>query len=411
MKVDPVNMQPIRPISGAVPGVRPAEDDRKPPGRSPGDRRSQADGRRRAAESALAWLEAAGRVRDAAARLAEASLWSRRSVWSSDPAALAGRVPEGAPLSVHRIEIVKTARAQRNRGFELAGGARSVIEPGRHTFILTCAGKTHAIEVEIEASDTNALALARLAGAINAAEAGVRAVQREVRRFRLVRLELAGAVTGARGAFELTDEDGSAVSATGIGNIAVPAEDAVFRVNGGPDRTSPVNEAALDRGRLRLAWSPSAHGEYDVAVVFDADAIAAEVRSAIGGLNELAGIHRTSGGSLHPALLRELERAVMTEAAERLGIAPSDAGWGLEERLLGEAVRHEPERVRRELAGPEGWAAGIIRAMERFLAMPAEALLSPEMREAGTYAPGASGGAQVQPAAPASGWYFDSTYY
>ena len=411
MQVERVSMQRTRPIDGAVPAVRPAEDERKPAGRRSGDKHDQADKRRRAAESAVSWLKAAGRARNAAVRLAEASLWSRRGVWCSDPSALAGRASDSAPLSVHHMEIVQTAKRQRNRGFDLAAGGRSVIEPGRHIFRLTCAGETRELEVEIGADDTNVTALSRLAGAINGAEAGVRAEWREIRKLRLVWLELAGEVKGARGAFGLEDLDGSAVSAAGIGTVAVPAEDAVIRVNGGPDRTLPVNEAALDGGRLRIAWSTSASGGYDAAVVFDADAIAAEVRAAVGELNALARIHRTSDGGLHPALLRELDSAVMTEAAERLGLTRSDAGWELDDRRLGEAVRTEPERTRQELAGPEGWFAGIVRTMERFLAMPAEALLSPEMREAGTYAPGASGGAQVQPAAPASGWYFDSTYY
>lgn len=411
MKIEPVRMQRTRPISGAVPAVRPAEDGRKPPGRPPGDRREPADGRRRAAESAVAWLTAVRRARESAARLAEASLWSRRRVWTGDPDAIAGWAPDDAPLAVHRIEIGKTARAQRNRGFELARNARSVIEPGRHTFRLTCAGRTHTLEAGIEANDTNDLALARLAAAINAAEAGVRAERREIRKLRLVWLELVGAVTGVRGAFELRDEDGSAVSASGIGHVAVPAEDAVIRMDGGPDRILPVNEAVLDSGRLRLVWSPSAAGAYEMAVGYDPDAIAEVLRAAVDGLNELMYVHRTSAGSLHPALLRELERSATTEAAEMLGIARSDSGWELDERRFREAVRNEPERVRHELAGPGGWSAGIIRMTDRFLAMPAEALLNPGTREAGTYALDASGAAQVQPAEPASGWYFDSTFY
>lgn len=411
MKVEPVNMQRTRPIDSALPPVRPADDERKPPGRPPGGERDPEDGRRRAAGSAAAWLTAAGRVRDAAGRLRDASLWTRRSVRSSDPQSITGQAPDGAPLEAFRIGIAKTARAQRNRGFELAKNARSVIEPGRHAFRLKGAGKTHPLEVEIEADDTNALALARLAGAINAAGAGVRAERREIRKLRLVWLELVGTATGARGAFELEDEDGSAVSASGIGTVAAAAEDAVFRVNGGPERTAPENRTTLERGRIRLAWRPAASGEYIVTVGFDADAIAAEARAAVGELEAMAAIHRESGGSLHPALLRELDQAVMTDAAERLGIARTDAGWALDEPRLREAVRNEPARTRLELAAPDGWAAGIIRTMERFLAMPAEALLSPEVRDAGTYAPDAAGGAQMQPSTPASGWYFDATYY
>jgi hypothetical protein len=411
MKVDPVSLRRIRRIDGGLPPVRPADRERESSGRPPRGAPDASDERRRAAGSAAAWLAAAGRARDAFGRLADASLWSRRGVRTSDPEALAGEARDSATPGVHRIVIERTARAQRNRGFELAARGRSVIEPGRHLFRLTCAGATHTLAVEIDGSDTNAVALARLAGAINGAEAGVRAERREIRKLRLVWLELAGTATGSGGAFELADEDGSAVSATGIGTVTATAEDAVYSVDGGPVRTAPVNAASLDRGRVRLAWRPSASGAYDVTVGYDAGAIAAEVLAAVGELDAMAGIHRESAGGLHPALLRELDAAVLTDAAERLGIARSDDGWALDEPRLLDAVRDEPERVRFELAEADGWAAGIVRTMERFLALPAEALIHPEMREAGTYAPDASGGAQARPGTPASGWYFDSTYY
>ena len=411
MKVEPVSLKRVRRIDSAIAAVRPTDDERRSPRRPPQSPPDPSDERKRAAESAASWLAAAGRARDSAGRLAEASLWTRRGVFSSDPDVIAGQARDGAPLSVWRIEIVRTAKAQRNRGFELAMQGRSVIEPGRHAFRLTHAGRHHALEVGIEAGDTNALALARLAGAINGAGTGVRAARREVRRLRLVWLELSAALTGDRGAFELTDEDGSAVSASGIGTMTTPAENAVFRVNDGPDRTTPANEAALDRGRLRVAWRPSASGVYELAVVYDVEAIAAELRAAVRDLNALAAVHRDSGGALHPALLRELDAAVMTDAAELIGIARSEDGWTLDEDRLRAAVRHEPERARFELAADGGWAAGIVRTMERFQAMPAEALINPALREAGMYAPDASGGAQVQPAEPATGWYFDSTYY
>jgi len=411
MKIDPVSLQRIRHIDGALPPVRPANRERDASGRPSRGASDEPDERRRAAGSAAAWLAAAGRARDAVSRLAEPSLWARRGVLSSDPEALAGEAVDSAPAGVHRIVIERTARAQRNRGFELAARGGSVIEPGRHRFRLTCAGTAHVLDVEIDGSDTNAAALARLAGAINGAGAGVRAECREARKLRLIWLELSAAATGTRGAFELADEDGSAVSATGIGAVSTAAEDAVFRVNGGPVRTAPVNAATLDRGRVRLAWQPAASGEYVVTVGYDADAIAAEVRTAVRELGAMAGIHRESAGGLHPALLRELDAAVMTEAADRLGIVRSDDGWTVDEQRLRDAVWNEPERARFELEDAGGWAAGIIRTLERFLAMPAEALLSPEMRDAGTYTPDASGGAQVQPATPATGWYFDSTYY
>jgi hypothetical protein len=411
MKVEPVSMRRIRQIDSALPPVRPAERERESSRRPARGLSNPADERRRAAESAAAWLAAAGRARDSAGRLADPSLWTRRAVRSSDPEAIAGVAKDGAPLAAWRVEIMRTARAQRNRGFELAMHGASVIEPGRHAFRLTRAGKTYELAVEIEAGDTNAAALARLAGAINGAEAGVRAVRREVRRLRLVWLELSGAAPGARGAFELADEDGSAVSASGIGTVTAAAEDAVFRVNGGPDQAAPVNETYLDHGLVRIAWRASASGAYDLAVGYDADAIAAEVRAAVGELDAMAGIHRASAGSLQPELLRVLDAAMATDAADRLGIARAGDGWTLDEGRLRAAVRDEPEASRLAIAGSDGWAAGVIRTMERFLALPAEALIHPAVRDAGTYAPDSSGGTLMQPATPASGWYFDSLYY
>lgn len=365
---------------------------------------------RRSAVSVTDWLAAAGAAAESARRLsADSSGWRRRRVTAYPADGLWGEAADDAGMTGYCIEIDRAARRQLNRGFELVKHAASVIEPGSHLFRLTTGGKTMTLTVQIGAEETNGQVLARLRDIINGTGAGVRADVKEDEKQGIVWLEIASADTGAAGAFELADTDGSAVSAAGIGTAAITAEDAIYQVDDGPVRVSPVNEAVLDRGRVRIMWRETTEGAYDIRIGPDAEWIVQRVRQTVADADALAGVVRSHAAYLNLSLARQLEQIMDTDAARRIGIERTDEGWTVDEERLRAEIRRRPEAVKRDLAGPSGWTGELIQWTDRLRALPAEALLSSFARGVSTYAPYASG-ARLHAMTPAGGWYYNYLY-
>lgn len=137
--------------------------------------------------------------------------------------------PVQAPESQFQFKVQQVAQNQVNQGSSLNPDAASAINTGANTFTLTVGGTGYTLAVTINASDTNATALSKIAQAIDAANTGVTTAI--VRGTGTIKLNLNGQ-TGAAHAFSLADLSGNAVSATGINSSTQSAADAKFLMNG-----------------------------------------------------------------------------------------------------------------------------------------------------------------------------------
>jgi|GEM_PF-4759770 flagellar hook-associated protein 2 len=137
--------------------------------------------------------------------------------------------PVQTPEAQFQFKVLQTAQNQVNQGSSLNAADAAAVNTGANTFTLTVGGTAYNLEVTINAGDTNAAALGKIAQAIDAANTGVTSTI--VNGNNTVQLNLAGQ-TGEAQAFSLADLSGNAVSATGINNSTQTAADAQFLMNG-----------------------------------------------------------------------------------------------------------------------------------------------------------------------------------
>jgi flagellar hook-associated protein 2 len=366
---------------------------------------------RRSVESAADWLTASGKANAAAKNILDPveSAMQQRTVKSAKPAAISGEAAWGAKEQTFAVKVDSIARSQTNRGFELAKDGSSVIGAGTHTFNVTVGGKSQAVSMAVGATDTNAQALGKLRDAINRSGTGVKAEIMEDKEAGTVRLEVASRETGTKQAFALTDMDGSAVSSAGLGNVAVAAADASYRVNGGSAAVSQSNRVTIGSD-IRLELRAVTDKAVDVKVGLDADAIVKQVKEAVGEVNKLSGTFAEHSTYLNPALRRGLDQAMSSGAAERLGIAKNGSGWKLDEAKLRSAIEGRPEIAKHDLSGSGGWASSLTRTLDRYESLPAEMLLSPAAQRMTAYSSSPFGGIHTYRQTPSSGWFLNAMF-
>lgn len=146
------------------------------------------------------------------------------------------------------FRVQQIAWNQVNQGVPLYPNDGSVINTGTNTFSLNVGGTGYPLTVIINSGDTNAEALAKIAQAIDAANAGVTTVI--IQENDTIHLDLYGE-TGEDQAFSLADLSGNAVSASGINTSTQTAQDAKFLLNGTP-YVQADNAVSLMDGHLQV---------------------------------------------------------------------------------------------------------------------------------------------------------------
>lgn len=156
--------------------------------------------------------------------------------------------PVLVPAEQFQFKVQQVAQNQVNQGGSLNPDAASAVSTGTGTFTLTVGGTGYTLQVTINASDTNATALSKIAQAIDAANTGVTADV--VRGDNTIQLNLSGQ-TGEDQAFSLADISGNVVSATGVNNSTQTSADAKFLMNGTVNIQSGNSVSLLD-GHLQV---------------------------------------------------------------------------------------------------------------------------------------------------------------
>lgn len=156
-----------------------------------------------------------------------------------------------SPESRFIFKVQQIARNQVNHGVPLYPNDGSVINTGTNTFNLSVGGVSYPLTVIISATDTNADALAKIAQAIEAADAGV--TTDIVQDGDTIQLNLQGE-TGETNEFSLANVIGNAVSASGINTSTQSAQDAKFLLNG-TTHIQAGNEVSLLDGHLQVNLS------------------------------------------------------------------------------------------------------------------------------------------------------------
>ncbi len=156
--------------------------------------------------------------------------------------------PVLVPAEQFQFKVQQVAQNQVNQGSTLNATDASAVSTGTDTFTLTVGGTGYNLQAAINASDTNATALSKIAQAIDAANTGVTATV--VQGNGTVQLQLSGQ-TGAAQSFSLADTSGNVVSATGLNNSTQASADAKFFLNG-TVYIQPDNSVSLLDGHLQV---------------------------------------------------------------------------------------------------------------------------------------------------------------
>ncbi|MHB8069612.1 MAG: hypothetical protein ACYDIC_17100 [Desulfobaccales bacterium] len=156
--------------------------------------------------------------------------------------------PVQVPAEQFQFKVQQVAQNQVNQGGSLNPEATSAVSTGTDTFTLTVGGTGYTLQVAINASDTNATALSKIAQAIDAANTGVTTTIAQGTGS--IKLQLNGK-TGAAQAFSLADISGNVVSATGVNNSTQASADAKFLMNGTVNIQAGNSVSLLD-GHLQV---------------------------------------------------------------------------------------------------------------------------------------------------------------
>lgn len=175
--------------------------------------------------SAWAQIKAGlAKLQDAAGKLAATSTWEALRAEASQPDAVAVSAQAGAVTGQFAVQVQALAQAQSTRtsafgvGEAVGETGRLEIQLGQWNGGLFTPGSGSSVSISIAATDT----LTTIAGKINAADAGVRAVV--VRSGGEERLVIRGTSTGAANGFEILAYDSGdnlvTNTTTGIGRLA-----------------------------------------------------------------------------------------------------------------------------------------------------------------------------------------------
>jgi flagellar hook-associated protein 2 len=333
---------------------------------------------RTSAKGIASILSAAKDVQQAASSLLDKSdsAFGKREAESDSPAVTA-EAASGAERRSYRVQVDSVAEAQVNSGASFVPSSTTSIRSGWNELDIRTDTRTTRVSFWVNAGDTHGQALTRMRQAINGSDGGVFA--RTVTDAKgLISLEITGDHAGAAQGFTVTDVKGNAVSATASHLVEHAAMDAVYRIDGGPSRTSESNRVLLDEGRVAITLRGTTANDRPatVAVKPDRDAVFGQVKELISRYNELQQQFAEAAGYVAPSVGHRIRNALVGASLDDLGIERrADGKLELDERRLGERIDTDYEAVVADIGGSGGFAARLEKMGARLQAAPAESLL------------------------------------
>jgi len=149
------------------------------------------------------------------------------------------------------VSVNQIATGQLNEGSRMTADAAFEGQVGANQFSIQTGTNTANLSVNVREGDTNRDVQQRMADAINNSNAGVRASVSFDAETNTSMLRLEGTATGSgsQNAFTVSDlGGGSLVAQTGANDMARQSQDAIFSVNGGPERRSQSNTVFIGNG-------------------------------------------------------------------------------------------------------------------------------------------------------------------
>ena len=171
---------------------------------------------------------------------------------SSNPSVVSIQHTGKKPSTIHSMSVMvnQIATGQTNEGKKMETAAAFEGNTGVNRFSIEQGGKTTQISVNVQKGDTNEAVQKKMAEAINSSGAGVKATVVTDAETKTSMLKLESIATGSdtKNSFNVTDLSGGLAGLMGAKEVTKEGQDALYSVNGGPERRSQSNTVSIGNG-------------------------------------------------------------------------------------------------------------------------------------------------------------------
>lgn len=224
------------------------------------------------------------------------------------------------------IDVSQIAQAQKNEGSALKSVSSSLYKASSSLInITTNEGKTQDFYISANVTDKNIDIQKKLASKINNAKLGITATVEENKKDGTSKLILQSSKTGSENGFNVS---GGMAEAIGITNATKSAQDAVYSINGGEQKTSSKNNIDLGKGvtaNLKKETDKPANISFEKN---DTNAVNA-TRKLVNNFNELMDTAENYNDKGAKKLLNQLKSVLSTysKGLEKIGITKNKDGY------------------------------------------------------------------------------------
>ncbi len=220
---------------------------------------------------------------------AKSSAFSQLTAVSSDTQKLkvdASGAKAGVAVNAN-VNIDQLASGQVNEGTALTAN-KNAAGPALYEFSIESGGKSHQFSISTSAGDTNKNLQQKIADAINKKNIGVTASVAEDTKNNTSVLTIQSKETGAdeKNTFSIQDTYGDAIALTGTGTASRQAQDALYRIDNGEQKTSKSNTIDLGNG-IKATLLEASGDTVNVSMKADGSKAAGLVDDLVKGYNDI----------------------------------------------------------------------------------------------------------------------------
>ena len=241
-----------------------------------------------------------------------------------------------------KLDVKQTALAQSNEGDAMSASGNAV-KAGEYSFSIEAGGKTHEFTIDVKEGDSNADIQEKMAAAINEKDIGVSASVSSTKatddKEATTSLSITADKTGTDSEFTVKDVSGNLASSMGVADATQKAQNAVYSVNGGAERTSQSNDVSIADG---VTATLKSSGTTSVSVERDAKSAVEGVKGLVDSLNSAlksASVEDGRGSSRFVSDIQAMNKNY-SASLSRVGISVSSTGeLSIDEKKLEKAAQ------------------------------------------------------------------------
>ena len=215
--------------------------------------------------------------------------FAKKTAQSSDPETMTVKYTGNRPNDIKdtNVKIDQIATGQTNEGNMMSATA-AYSESGTNKFSISIDGKTTELSVNIAAGESNKAVQQKMADAINKAGLGVKAtVEADTAgTSNMLKLEATSTGDNSKSQFAVADVTGNLVSNMGADNISSVAQNALYSINGGAQRTSETNTVDIGNG-LNVTFNKASGTDVKITAGNDMGYAKTAVENMVKSYNDL----------------------------------------------------------------------------------------------------------------------------